>query len=109
MYLYSNEAVLAALRRALFRQVLWSKRPRVFEFLYQQGLLEAMRQASPTVSGYHAPVDIAVLTARGKAEIDRLERREQSSQWITEKALGYALAARTETAPSAETAPPKLI
>jgi hypothetical protein len=92
MYLYSNEAVLEALRRAQFRQVPWLKRPRVFEFLHQQGLLETMRQASPLVPGHHAPVDIAVLTARGKAEMDRLERCERSSHWIGEKALGYALA-----------------
>jgi len=99
--MYSNEAVLEALRRAQFRQVPWPKRPRVFEFLRQQGLIETMRQPSPLVPGYHAPVDIAVLTSRGKAEIGRLERRERAAEWTDEKALGYALAARAESAASA--------
>jgi hypothetical protein len=98
MYLYSNGAVLEALRRAQFRQVPWSKRPRVFEFLRQQGLLETMRQPSRPVPGHHEPVDIAVLTVRGKEEIGRLEQRERLSHWIDEKALVYVLAARTEAA-----------
>jgi hypothetical protein len=98
MYLYSNGAVLEALRRAQFRQVPWPNRPRVFEFLRQQGLLETMRQPSRPGPGHHEPVDIAVLTARGKEEIDRLEQREQSSHWIDEKALVYVLAARAEAA-----------
>jgi hypothetical protein len=98
MYLYSNGAVLEALRRVQFRQVPWPNRPRVFEFLRQQGLLETMRQPSRPVPGHHEPVDIAVLTARGKEEIGRLEQRERSSHWIDEKALVFVLAARAEAA-----------
>ncbi|WP_175107988.1 hypothetical protein [Pararobbsia alpina] len=98
MYLYSNGAVLEALRRAQFRQVPWPKRPRVFEFLHQQGLIATMRQPSSPVPGPHEPVDIAVLTARGKEEIRRLELRERSSHWIDEKALVYVLAVRAEAA-----------
>jgi hypothetical protein len=104
IYLYSNEAVLDALRRAQFRQVPWPKRPRVFEFLRQQGLLETMRQPSPLVPGHHEPVDIAVLTARGKEEIGRLEQCERSSHWIDVKAFVYVLAGRAEAAVA-----PKLI
>jgi hypothetical protein len=88
---YSNEAVLEALRRAQFRQVPWPRRPRVFVFLREQGLIETVRQPSPLVPGYHAPVDIAVLTARGKAEIGRLERSERQVSWSDERASLYSV------------------
>lgn len=95
---YSNEAVLEALRRAQFRQVPWPRRPRVFEFLREQGLIETVRQPSPLVPGYHAPVDIAVLTAQGKAEIGRLERSERLASWTDERASVYACGARANAA-----------
>ena len=78
---YSNEAVLEALRHAQLRQVPWAKRPQVFEFLRETGLLELVRQRTAAAPGYHSPVDIAVLTETGKAEIDRLERSERSAHW----------------------------
>jgi len=79
---YSNEAVLEALRRAQLRQVPWAKRPQVFEFLREMGLLELVRQRTAAAPGYHSPVDIAVLTEIGKSEIERLERNERSSHWL---------------------------
>ncbi len=78
---YSNETVLEALRRAQLRQVPWAKRPEAFEFLREMGLLELVRQRTAAAPGYHSPVDIAVLTEIGKAEIDRLERNERSPRW----------------------------
>lgn len=87
---YSNEAVLEALRRAQLRQVPWAKRPQVFEFLREMGLLDTVRQRTAAAPGYHSPVDIAVLTEIGKAEIDRLERSERSAQWLAMRAGDYA-------------------
>src|ERR1700677_1450269 len=87
---YSNEAVLEALRRAQLRQVPWVKRPLVFEFLRTQGLLETVRQRKAAAPGYHSPVDIAVLTDSGKAEIERLERDERALRWDDLRALGYS-------------------
>ncbi|RKP50236.1 hypothetical protein [Pararobbsia silviterrae] len=86
---HSNEAVLEALRHAQYRQVPWPKRPKVFEFLRGAGLLETIRQRTPDGPGYHAPVDIAVLTARGKAEIVRLERSERAPTWSNERVNLY--------------------
>jgi hypothetical protein len=39
--------------------------------------------------GFHAPVDIAVLTERGRAEFARLEREERSLQWSTDRMADY--------------------
>jgi hypothetical protein len=89
---HSNEAVLEALRHAQYRQVPWPKRPKVFEFLRGAGLLETIRQRTPDGPGYHAPVDIAVLTARGKAEIVRLERIERLASWPDERVSLYLVA-----------------
>lgn len=86
---HSNEAVLEALRHAQYRQVPWPKRPKVFEFLRGAGLLETIRQRTPDGPGYHAPVDIAVLTPRGKAEIVRLERSERAPSWTDERVNLY--------------------
>lgn len=98
---YSNEAVLEALRRAQYRQVPWPKRPRVFEFLRTSGLLETIRQRTASAPGYHAPVDIAVLTELGKAEIDRLERCERSAEWTAHRTSDYPLNTESTAASSA--------
>jgi hypothetical protein len=82
MTTYSNEAVLEALRRAQYRQVPWAKRPGVFEYLRALGLMETVRQRTVAPApGFHAPVDIAVLTDRGRAEFTRLARDERSLGW----------------------------
>jgi hypothetical protein len=86
---YSNEAVLEALRRIQYRQVPWPRRPRVFEFLRSCGLLETARQRTASAPGYHAPVDIAVLTEMGKAEVERLERAERGMMWSDMRTVIY--------------------
>ncbi len=91
MTTYSNEAVLEALRRAQYRQVPWARRPNVFSHLRDHGLLELVRQRTVAPApGFHAPVDIAVVTERGKAEFSRLSREERSMSWDLIRAVAYA-------------------
>jgi hypothetical protein len=93
MTTYSNEAVLEALRRAQYRQVPWARRPGVFEYLRALGLMETVRQRTVAPApGFHAPVDIAVLTERGRAEFARLERDERSLQWHAHRMNHYIAA-----------------
>ncbi len=93
MTTYSNEAVLEALRRVQYRQVPWARRPQVFEYLRGLGLMETVRQRTVAPApGFHAPVDIAVLTERGRAEFARLARDERSLQWQAHRMGNYALA-----------------
>jgi hypothetical protein len=90
MTTYSNEAVLEALRRVQYRQVPWAKRPGVFEYLRGLGLMETVRQRTVAPgAGFHAPVDIAVLTERGRAEFNRLAREERGLAWTDAKASEY--------------------
>ncbi|KNH10043.1 hypothetical protein BRCH_00687c [Candidatus Burkholderia brachyanthoides] len=87
---YSNEAVLEALRRAQYRQVPWAKRPNVFDLLRALGLLELARQRTVAPApGFHAPVDIAVVTERGKNEFLRLSRDERSIDWDLRRSEPY--------------------
>jgi len=90
MTTYSNEAVLEALRRVQYRQVPWARRPGVFEYLRGLGLMDTVRQRTVAPgAGFHAPVDIAVLTDRGRAEFTRLEREERSAQWVDHRVAHY--------------------
>jgi hypothetical protein len=90
MTTYSNEAVLEALRRAQYRQVPWAKRPNVFDLLRALGLLELARQRTVAPApGFHAPVDIAVVTERGKNEFTRLSRDERSIDWDLRRTERY--------------------
>lgn len=91
MAMYSNETVLEALRRVQYRQVPWAKRPGMFEYLRGLGLMETARQriVSPG-AGFHAPVDIAVLTDKGRAEFTRLAREERALEWASRRGLEYA-------------------
>ncbi|MDR5757390.1 hypothetical protein [Caballeronia sp. LZ035] len=90
MTTYSNEAVLEALRRAQYRQVPWAKRPNVFDLLRALGLLELTRQRTVAPApGFHAPVDIAVVTERGKNEFSRLSRDERSTDWDLRRVERY--------------------
>ncbi|ACR29120.1 hypothetical protein [Burkholderia glumae] len=92
MATYSNEAVLDALRRVQYRQVPWARRPNVFEYLRNLGLMDTVRQKTVAPApGFHAPVDIAVLTESGRAEFARLERAERLPTWIDRRADDYAL------------------
>jgi hypothetical protein len=43
--------------------------------------------------GFHAPVDIAVVTERGKLEFSRLARDERSMDWDLHRAEPYSMAA----------------
>ncbi len=97
MTTYSNETVLEALRRAQYRQVPWARRPGVFEYLRSLGLMETVRQRTVAPApGFHAPVDIAVLTERGRAEFARLARDERSLTWEAQRAHHYVA---TEASP----------
>ncbi len=90
MTTYSNEAVLEALRRVQYRQVPWARRPGVFEYLRGLGLMETVRQRTVAPgAGFHAPVDIAVLTEKGRAEFNRLAREERALNWAGAKAYEY--------------------
>ena len=93
MATYSNEAVLEALRRVQYRQVPWARRPGVFEYLRGLGLMVTARQRTVSPgAGFHAPVDIAVLTDRGRAEFTRLAREERSLGWAAQRMGDYSLA-----------------
>ncbi|WDD94394.1 hypothetical protein Bsp3421_004515 [Burkholderia sp. FERM BP-3421] len=92
MATYSNEAVLDALRRVQYRQVPWARRPGVFEYLRTLGLMDTVRQKTVAPApGFHAPVDIAVLTDNGRAEFARLERDEKGSDWVDRRMNDYVL------------------
>lgn len=93
MATYSNEAVLEALRRVQYRQVPWARRPGVFEYLRGLGLMATVRQRTVAPgAGFHAPVDIAVLTDKGRAEFARLEREERSLNWASQRMGDYSVA-----------------
>jgi hypothetical protein len=92
MATYSNEAVLDALRRVQYRQVPWARRPNVFEYLRNLGLMDTVRQKTVAPApGFHAPVDIAILTETGRAEFSRLERDERSMSWVDRRVDDYVL------------------
>jgi hypothetical protein len=92
MTTYSNEAVLEALRRVQYRQVPWAKRPGVFEYLRGLGLMDTVRQRTVAPApGFHAPVDIAVLTDKGRAEFARLARDERTLSWQAQRMHDYAV------------------
>ncbi|MEW9584670.1 hypothetical protein [Paraburkholderia sp. DGU8] len=92
MTTYSNEAVLEALRRAQYRQVPWARRPGVFQYLRALGLMDTVRQRTVAPApGFHAPVDIAVLTERGKAEFARLEHSERLLSWTAQRTNDYVV------------------
>jgi hypothetical protein len=91
MTTYSNEAVLEALRRVQYRQVPWARRPGVFEYLRGLGLMDTVRQRTVAPgAGFHAPVDIAVLTERGRAEFARLAREERLLGWSAQRTGDYS-------------------
>ncbi|HEX3637127.1 MAG TPA: hypothetical protein VHV99_16895 [Paraburkholderia sp.] len=101
MTTYSNEAVLEALRRAQYRQVPWARRPGVFQYLRALGLMDTVRQRTVAPApGFHAPVDIAVLTERGRAEFTRLAHDEGLLTWSAQRMNDYVVAT-AETRPTA--------
>lgn len=99
MATYSNEAVLEALRRVQYRQVPWARRPGVFQYLRGLGLMDTVRQRTVAPApGFHAPVDIAVLTDKGRAEFARLSREERAAEWSVQRATEYSLVEAGATA-----------
>jgi hypothetical protein len=92
MTTYSNEAVLDALRRVRYRQVPWARRPGVFEYLRGLGLMDTVRQRTVAPApGFHAPVDIAVLTDKGRIEYARLAREERMFSWELQRMHHYTV------------------
>ncbi|EIP87563.1 hypothetical protein A33K_15584 [Burkholderia humptydooensis MSMB43] len=84
--------MLDALRRVQYRQVPWARRPGVFEYLRALGLMDTVRQKTVAPApGFHAPVDIAVLTDNGRVEFARLERDERQPDWEARRIEDYAL------------------
>jgi hypothetical protein len=64
----------------------------VFEYLRSLGLMDTVRQKTVAPApGFHAPVDIAVLTDSGRAEFARLEREEKAATWLDRRMDDYAL------------------
>ncbi|SMF98541.1 FIG00454649: hypothetical protein [Burkholderia singularis] len=64
----------------------------MFEYLRSLGLMDTVRQKTVAPApGFHAPVDIAVLTDNGRAEFARLERDEKRADWEDRKMADYAL------------------
>ena len=54
--------------------------------------METVRQRTVAPgAGFHAPVDIAVLTDRGRAEFTRLARDERALDWDARRADDYVL------------------
>jgi len=52
--------------------------------------METVRQRTVAPgAGFHAPVDIAVLTDKGRAEFTRLAREERSLDWDRRRADDY--------------------
>ncbi|QGZ61725.1 hypothetical protein [Paraburkholderia acidisoli] len=97
MTTYSNEAVLEALRRVQYRQVPWARVPKVFPYLRDLGLMDIVRQRTVAPApGFHAPVDIAVLTDRGRAEFNRLSRDERAVEWSTLRVADYVVEGVTQ-------------
>jgi hypothetical protein len=88
----SNEMVLDALHRVLYRQIPWHKRPATFSSLRAVGLIEPVRQRA-AVGAREPASDIAMVTERGRAEIDRLERCRSLSNWGHERFADYAYGA----------------
>ncbi len=92
MAIYSNEIVLDALRRVQYRQVPWARRPGVFGYLRALGLLGIVRQKTVAPgAGFHAPVDIAILTDTGRKECARLEHEERLPDWTDCRTDEYVL------------------
>lgn len=53
-------------------------------------MMDTVRQRTVAPApGFHAPVDIAVLTERGRAEFARLSRDERSLDWDARRMLHY--------------------
>lgn len=105
MTTYSNEAVLEALRRVQYRQVPWARRPEVFQYLRNLGLMDTVRQRTVAPApGFHAPVDIAVLTERGRAEFARLARDERAFNWTDQRMAEYVADAVVQSSDEADQA-----
>jgi hypothetical protein len=105
MTTYSNEAVLEALRRVQYRQVPWARRPEVFQYLRNLGLMDTVRQRTVAPApGFHAPVDIAVLTERGRAEFARLARDERAFSWTDQRMADYVADAVVQSSDEADQA-----
>lgn len=85
---YSNEAVLDGLYQAFHRQVPWHKRPAIFSALRSWGLIELVRQQLP-VGARYPPFDIAAVTDRGKAAIERLEGQRRMPDWVLLRHANY--------------------
>ena len=92
--------VLEALRQTLHRQMVRGRHPVAHNVLHRLGLIEWVRQPKRTsrylmanparADAYSPPVDIAILTAAGRAALDRLTALALTPQWIERRMLPYA-------------------
>lgn len=85
----THTAVLDALRHVRQRQVVRYRHGRVLDALHALGLIEWTRQpvrvsqqlSSPDPAFYHAPAEVAQLTAAGRSTLARLVCLEDAPGW----------------------------
>lgn len=84
----SNYQALVALHEVRNRQIPWHKKATLFGTLKKLGLVAFADQK--TLSNPDRPkVTIAVLTDKGRSELDRLSRLTNCPEWIVHKHLKY--------------------
>ncbi|MFP3277858.1 MAG: hypothetical protein RXR52_44210 [Paraburkholderia sp.] len=85
----THTAVLDALRHVRQRQVVRYRHGRVLDALHALGLIEwtrepvrvSQQQSSPDSAFYHAPAEVAQLTAAGRSTFARLISLEDAPGW----------------------------
>jgi hypothetical protein len=95
----SHADVLEGLRQTLHRQIVRSRHPVVLDVLHVLGFIDWVRQPerasrylaanSARADAYSPPVDIAMLTAAGRTELDRLIALELTVQWTQRQIHPY--------------------
>jgi len=81
---FDNGTVLEALRLVLHRQIPWHKRPAILMSLRSQGLIHSVDHKPPPSAMYLPPLKIAILTAKGKQEIARIEGSMHLTGWLSD-------------------------
>lgn len=84
----SNHQALVALHEVRNRQIPWHKKAKLFGTLQKLGLVAFAHQK--TLSNPDRPkVTIAVLTDKGRDELERLSRLMDCPEWIVDRHLRY--------------------
>jgi hypothetical protein len=95
----SHADVLEGLRQTLHRQIVRGRHPVVLDVLHILGFVDWVRQPERTsrylvansgrADAYSPPVDIAMLTATGRTELERLIALERTPQWVQHRMHPY--------------------